>query len=107
MSCETKSSSRVFMPRRPGATAPLLAVGGDGGALEVAGVGDGDGDLLVGDEVFELQLGGLVEDLRAALVAVLLADFFELLDDDAAEFLLRGEDGLVLRDALADFGRAP
>ncbi len=45
-----------------GASAPLLAVGGDGRALEVAGVGDGDGDLLVGDEVFELELGGLVDD---------------------------------------------
>jgi hypothetical protein len=38
-----------------GAAAALLAVGGDGRALEVAGVGDGDGDLLVGDEVFELS----------------------------------------------------
>ena len=57
-----------------GAAAALLAVGGDGRALEVAGVGDGDGDLLVGDEVFEVELGGLVEDLGAAGVAVLVAD---------------------------------
>ena len=35
------------------AAALLLAVDGDGRALEVAGVGDGDGYLLIGDEVFE------------------------------------------------------
>ncbi len=85
-----------------GSTAALLAVGGDGGSLEVAGVGDGDGDLLVGDEVFELDLGGLVDDLGLALVAVLVADLFELLDDDAAELLLGGEDGLELFDGVAD-----
>ena len=71
-----------------GAAAALLAIDGDGRALEVAGVGDGDGDLLVGDEVFELKLGGLVEDLGAAGIAVLVADLFELLDDDAAELLV-------------------
>ena len=53
MSWATKSSSRVFMPMRPVPPRALLAVGGDGGALEVGGVGDGDGDLLVCDEVFE------------------------------------------------------
>ena len=90
-----------------GAAAPLLAVGGDGGALEVAGMGDSDGDLFVGDEVFELQLGGLVDDLGAALVAVFVADGFELLDDDVAELLLGGEDGFVLGDVVADFARAP
>ena len=45
-----------------GAAAALLAVGGDRRALHVAGVADGDGDLLVGDEVFELDLGGFVFD---------------------------------------------
>ena len=85
-----------------GAAAALLAVDGDGRALEVAGVGDGDGDLLVGDEVFEAKLGGLVEDLGAAGVAVLVADFGELLDDDFAELGLRGEDGFVLGDGVAD-----
>ncbi len=88
-----------------GAAAPLLAIDGDGRALEVAGIGDGDGDLLVGDEVFELELGGLVDDLGAALVAVILADGLELLDDDRAQLLLGGEDGLVLGDVVADFGQ--
>ena len=89
-----------------GAAAALLAVGGDGRALEVAGVGDGDGDLLVGDEVFEGELGGLVDDLGAACVAVLVADVFELLDDDPAELLFGGEDRLVLGDVVADLRRA-
>jgi len=39
---------------------------------------------------------------RAAGVTVLVADVFELLDDDAAEFLLAGEDGFVLGDVVAD-----
>ncbi len=53
---------------------------------------DGDGDLLVGDEVFELELGGLVDDLGAAGVAVLVADLGELFDDDFAELRGGGED---------------
>ncbi len=40
-----------------GAAAALLAIDGDWCALEVALVADGNGDLLVGDEVFELKLG--------------------------------------------------
>ncbi len=62
---------------------------------------DGDRDLLVGDEVFELQLGGLVDDLRAARVAVLVANLFQLLDDDRAQLVLAGQDGFVLGDLLA------
>ena len=87
---------------RPGAAAALLAVDGDGRALEVALVADGDGDLLVGDEVFELEFGGLVDDLRAALVAVAVADVFEFLDDDRAELFVAGEDGFVFGDLVAD-----
>ena len=85
-----------------GAAATLLAVGGDGRALEVAGVGDGDGDLLVGDEVFEGELGGLVEDGGAAGVAVLVADVGELFDDDAAQSFSLAENCFVLGDVVAD-----
>jgi hypothetical protein len=69
----------------PGAAAALLAIDADGRALEVALMAHGDGDLLVGDQVFKLQLGALVDDLRAARVAVLVANLFELLDDDGAQ----------------------
>ena len=84
-----------------GAAAALLAIDGDGRALEVALVADGDGDLLVGDEVFKLQLGALVDDLRAARVAVLVANFFEFLDDDGAQLLVAGQDRFVLGDLVA------
>ena len=47
-----------------GAAAALLAIGGDGRALQVAGVADGDRDLLVGDQVFQIDLGGFVLDDR-------------------------------------------
>ena len=60
------------------AAAALLAIDGDWRALEVALVADGDGNLLVGDEVFKLDLGGLVDDLRAARVAVLVADLLRV-----------------------------
>ena len=87
-----------------GAAATLLAVGGDGRALEVAGVGDGDGDLLVHDEVFEAKLSGLVEDEGAAGVAVPVADVGQLLRDHGSQLLHRGQDGLVLGDVVADLG---
>ena len=86
-----------------GAAAALLAIDGDGRALEVALVADGDGDLLVGDEVFKLNLGALVDDLGAALVAVLVADVFKLLDDDRAQLFLAAEDLFVLGDLLRGF----
>ena len=61
-------------PGAAGAAAALLAVDADRRPLEVALVADGDGDLLVGDEVFEGELGALVEDDGAAGVAVLVAN---------------------------------
>ena len=64
---------------------------------------DGDGDLLVGDQVFQFDLGGFVQDLGAAVVAVLLADFFQLLDDHAAQLFLAAQDSFVLGDAVAHF----
>jgi hypothetical protein len=86
-----------------GAAAALHAVGGDGRALHVAGVAEGDGDLLVGDEIFENDFGGFVFDAGAALVSVEFFYFFEFLDDDGAEFFLGGENGFVVFDAAADF----
>ncbi len=88
---------------RPCAAAALRAVGGDGRALQVAGVRDGDRHLLVDDQVFELDFGGLIHDLGAALVAELLFDLFQFLDDHPAQLLLRSENGFVLGDALANF----
>ncbi len=103
MSWATKSSSGLHA-HAAGAAAALLAIDGDGRALEVALVGDGDGHLLVGDEVFKLDFGGLVDDGGAAGVAVAVANVFQLLDDDFAELLVGGEDFFVLGNSLADFG---
>ena len=63
------------------AAAALHAVGGDRRALHVAAVADRDGDLLVGDQVFEMDFGGFVFDHRAAFVAVLFLYFFQFFHD--------------------------
>ncbi len=87
--------------RAPGAAAALLAINADGRALEVALVAHGHRNLLVGDQIFELQLGALVDDLRAPRVAILVANLFQFLDDYLAQLFLAGQDGFVLGDALA------
>src|SRR5262249_6300960 len=84
------------------ASTALHAISGDGRALQVAGVADGDGNLLVGDEVFKMDLGGFVFDDGAALVSVELLYFFELFDDDGSQLFLGTENGFVLGDVLAD-----
>ena len=60
------------------AAALLLAVGGHGDALHVAGLGDGDGHLLFGDEVFEVDLALVRHDLRAPVVVVQALDLEQL-----------------------------
>ncbi len=60
------------------AAALLLAVGGDRDALHVAGLGDGDGHLLFGDEVFEVDLALVRHDLGAAVVVVQALDLEQL-----------------------------
>jgi hypothetical protein len=52
----------------------------------------GDGHLLVGDEVFELKLGRLIDNLGAAGIAVLVANLLELFDDDVAQLFVAGKD---------------
>ena len=54
------------------AAAALLAVGRQRQRLDVAGVGDRDHHLLVGDQVLDVDLALGVRDLGAALVAVAL-----------------------------------
>src|SRR5579872_177882 len=85
------------------ASAALHAVSGDRRPLQVAGVADRDGHLLVGDETFEDDLCGFVFNARAAVVAIQLFNFFELFDDDGSQFLFGAENGFVLGDVVADF----
>ena len=79
----------VLVPRlHPDAPAPpalLRAVGGDRGALDVAGVRDRDRHVLVGDQVLDRDLVGGAHDLGAARVAVGLADLRELGRDDLVD----------------------
>ena len=74
------------------AAAPLPAVGVDPGALGVAAAGDGDDDVLLGDEVLHRHVAVERHDLGAPLVAVLVDDLGELLGDDVALPLRLGED---------------
>src|SRR5580704_5223026 len=89
--------------RAAGATTALHSVGGDRRPLHVAGVAESDRDLLVGDQIFEHDLGGFVLNAGAALVAVQFLYFLKLFDDDFAKFALGSEDGFVVFDAPADF----
>src|SRR5208282_3149722 len=86
------------------AAARLMAIGFHGGALDVAGMADGDGHLFVFDQVFELDFLDAVDDLRAAIVSVSLKDFAQLGDDHGFQFLFAREDFRELGDALADLG---
>ena len=57
------------------AAARLLAIDVHRSALDVAGVADGDGHFFVCDQVFELDFLDAVDDLGAALVAIVLRAF--------------------------------
>src|SRR5262245_2196823 len=59
-----------------------------------------DHHVLVGYQVFERQLDAAVDDLRAAFVGVLLLDRAQLLDDQAPQHALVGQDLFQLGDQL-------
>ena len=96
----------LFLGRRADAAlaaAPLRAVERQGRALDVAAAGHGDHHVLLDDQVLDVDVRGLGHDLRAPLVAVLLADLLELLDDDVEDELLGAQDLAQLRDQGQDF----
>ena len=76
----------------PAAPPALRAVAADVRALDQRGVREGDDDALVGDEVLDRHLALVGDDLRAALVAVLVADGPQLFLDDGEHALLLGQD---------------
>jgi hypothetical protein len=81
----------------------LLPVAPEGHALDVAGVGEDDDLLLLGDEVLDVELLGLGDDdLGAPRVAVLLLHLEAVLADDVEQDGLVAEDGLVAGDLLAE-----
>src|SRR3954464_5813856 len=76
----------------PLAAALLVAIRGDRRPLDVAGVADGDRHVLFVDQLLDAEVAGLAfEDLGAAIVAVLVADPLQLVDDDLHQQPLAGE----------------
>ena len=73
------------------AAARLMAVDIHRSALDISRMAHGDGHLFVFDQVFELDLVDAIDDLRAALVAVLLQDFAQLGDDHRLQLLFAGQ----------------
>jgi hypothetical protein len=87
------------------AAAALRAVEVALGPLGVAGAGDGDDDLLLGDEVLHRHVAVVGHELRAPVVAVLLHDLGELVADDLPLPLGGVEDRLQVGDARLDLGQ--
>ena len=73
------------------AAALLVAVGVNLGALRVARGGDGHHNVFAGDEVFLGHIAGSSHDLGAAIVAVLIHDFFEFVAHNGTLALWAGE----------------
>ena len=73
------------------AATALRAVLGEGGTLNITLVADGDDHLLVGDGVLDAEVGGIVFDGRAAIVAILLAQFLQFLFDDLHQHIVVAE----------------
>src|SRR6266508_18236 len=69
----------------PGPAAPLRFIHRQRRALDVARKCQRDHHVLVGYQVFERQLDAAIDDLRAALVGVILLDRAQFLDDHAPQ----------------------
>ena len=77
------------------AAASLFAEGVDRHALDVVVFGDGDDHMLIGDEVFHVELPFCGDDFRFALGFVVFAELFEFFFDDAADERFAGKDSAV------------
>ena len=88
----------VLSPRTlgTGAAAILRAVLCERRTLDVAVVRDGDDHIVIGIEVLRIHIRSGVDDIRPAVVAVLVDDLAALVDEDRVEEVLVGEDPLVV-----------
>ena len=75
------------------AAAALVAVLRQRRALDVSGVADRDGDILVGDQILDAEIALRLDDLRAPFVTVRLAHLPQLVDDDLQQQHITLEDG--------------
>ena len=82
----------------------LLAVQAQRGALDVAGDGQGDGLVFLGDEVQDVDVAGGVQDLGAALIAELLAHADQLVLDHLHQQAVVGQQALQVLDGLEELG---
>ena len=87
------------------AAARLAAVGIDRGALQITAARHRDRDVFHLYQVFEPDFAGILDDLGAALVAEFLLDFFQFLDDHAAQDFFRTQDFQILCDPGLNFGQ--
>ena len=91
-------------PETPLAAASLTGVGGDRRAFDVAGVGDGDRDVFVGDQGLDIEFGVGIDDNRSASVTELSFDLHQFVGDDFAQHAFILENIFELRDVLDDLG---
>ena len=87
------------------AAALLGAVLVGAGPLGVAAAGDRDDEVLVGDQVLHREVAVGRDDLGTPVVAVLLDDLGELVDDDLPLARLVGEDVLEVGDLELELGQ--
>src|SRR4051812_13853196 len=86
-------------------TAPRLPpVGVYRRPLEIAAAGHGDSHVFDGNQIFQANLAGVLDNLGAARIAEVLLDFAQLVDDDAAQFLVGPQDGQIFGDTALDLG---
>ncbi len=84
------------------AAAALMAIGVGGGALDVAGMADGDEHVGVGDQIFQLDFVDFVHDLGAAFVAVSLVNFAQLRGNDLLQLFFAVENFFQFGDQFAN-----
>src|SRR5262245_27567720 len=84
----------------PGPAATLRFIHCQRRAFDVARMRQRDHHVLVGDQVFERQLDAAIDDLRAALVGVLLLDRAQFLDDHAPQRAVARQNLFQLGDQL-------
>jgi hypothetical protein len=82
------------MPIRPLPTAALVAIDGERCPFEIAASADRNDDIFLGDEILDVDLAFFIQNLGAALIAVLLLDLTELPDDDLAQLGITCQDSL-------------
>ena len=86
------------------AAAALHAIGGDRRALDVAGVGDGNRHVFVGDQVLDAEFATLVDDVVRRSSPNRSRIVLQLVDDELDQQLVAREDRAQALDRLHQLG---